>query len=102
MSSDRPTTTSSLVVGYDGTQPTKTMGLVVAPSFPKLQRLLTLLASHKEDVQKVIVVLVAEYVHQLQKGTLHPAVKKSLGNGLNSIVSICDDKSLSLLGGHSA
>ncbi|XP_033107139.1 unhealthy ribosome biogenesis protein 2 homolog [Anneissia japonica] len=63
-----------------------------------MDRLLTLLASHKEDVQKVIVVLVAEYVRQLQKGTLHPAVKKSLGNGLNSIVSICDDKSLSLLG----
>ncbi|XP_071958294.1 unhealthy ribosome biogenesis protein 2 homolog [Antedon mediterranea] len=63
-----------------------------------LDRLLTLLTCHKEDVQKVIVVIIAEYINQLQKGTMHSAVKKSLENGVNNIVSVCDDKSLSLLG----
>ncbi|XP_072049745.1 uncharacterized protein [Amphiura filiformis] len=62
-----------------------------------MERLLTQLSAHKKEVGKFVIVLVAEYINELQKGTLLPFVKRALVVGVYNLVDVCDEKDVSLL-----
>ncbi|XP_013380199.2 unhealthy ribosome biogenesis protein 2 homolog [Lingula anatina] len=60
-------------------------------------RLFSLMISHKSEFGKVVMYLVADYVHYLQRGTLRPAVKKVLVSAMCKLLSICDQHSIAVL-----
>ncbi|XP_064638630.1 unhealthy ribosome biogenesis protein 2 homolog [Lineus longissimus] len=62
-----------------------------------IERLFSLVATHKEEFSKVALYLVAGYVTTLQKVTLIPAIKKSLLPGIHCLLNLCDEHSMAVL-----
>ncbi|KAK3576784.1 hypothetical protein CHS0354_014606 [Potamilus streckersoni] len=62
-----------------------------------IERLFTLIASHKVDFGKVSVYMIADYVTEVQQVTLLPAVKKALVPAIYQLLDICDQHAVSLL-----
>ncbi|XP_062618204.1 unhealthy ribosome biogenesis protein 2 homolog [Saccostrea cucullata] len=62
-----------------------------------LNKLYVLIASHKLDFSKVAVYLVSNFVSEVQKVTLHPAVKRALLPAIYAILDICDNHVISQL-----
>ncbi|KAL3874331.1 hypothetical protein ACJMK2_037361 [Sinanodonta woodiana] len=62
-----------------------------------VERLFTLIVSHKADFGKVSVYVIADYVTEVQQVTLLPAVKKALVPAIYQLLDICDQHAVSLL-----
>uniref|UniRef100_K1R8G8 Unhealthy ribosome biogenesis protein 2-like protein n=1 Tax=Magallana gigas TaxID=29159 RepID=K1R8G8_MAGGI len=62
-----------------------------------LNKLYALMASHKPEFSKVAVYMVANYVTEIQKVTLHPVVKRALIPAVYAVLDICDTHAVSQL-----
>ncbi|XP_033641513.1 unhealthy ribosome biogenesis protein 2 homolog [Asterias rubens] len=62
-----------------------------------MERLLTMIATYKEDVNKLAVFLVADYIAELQKGTLLPLFKKTLVTGVYNLLDVADERAIDFL-----
>uniref|UniRef100_A0A8W8LUW4 Nucleolar 27S pre-rRNA processing Urb2/Npa2 C-terminal domain-containing protein n=1 Tax=Magallana gigas TaxID=29159 RepID=A0A8W8LUW4_MAGGI len=62
-----------------------------------LNKLYALMASHKPEFSKVAVYMVANYVTEIQKVTLHPVVKRALLPAVYAVLDICDTHAVSQL-----
>lgn len=62
-----------------------------------LNKLYALMASHKPEFSKVAVYMVANYVTEVQKVTLHPVVKRALLPAVYAVLDICDTHAVSQL-----
>ncbi|XP_022250592.1 unhealthy ribosome biogenesis protein 2 homolog [Limulus polyphemus] len=62
-----------------------------------LERLLTLLSAQKMELSKLAPYLVADYVSEAQKVTIHPVLKKSIVLGIFRVLDVCSSHSLSML-----
>ncbi|XP_038065341.1 unhealthy ribosome biogenesis protein 2 homolog isoform X2 [Patiria miniata] len=62
-----------------------------------MERLLTMLATYKKDINKLAVFLVSDYIAELQKGTLLPLFKKALVTGIYNLLDACDERAIDFL-----
>lgn len=62
-----------------------------------LNKLYALMATHKPEFSKVAVYIVANYVTEVQKVTLHPVVKRALLPAVYAVLDICDTHAVSQL-----
>ncbi|XP_076310418.1 unhealthy ribosome biogenesis protein 2 homolog [Tachypleus tridentatus] len=62
-----------------------------------LERLLTLLSAQKMELSKLAPYLVADYVSEAQKVTIHPVLKKTIVLGIFRVLDVCSSHSLSML-----
>ncbi|XP_022104086.1 unhealthy ribosome biogenesis protein 2 homolog isoform X2 [Acanthaster planci] len=62
-----------------------------------MERLLTQLASHKNEIKQLAVFLVSDYIAELEQGTLLPFFKKALVTGVYNLLDVCDERAVDYL-----